>query len=123
MMQKNKVVLTFLFLLFTFNNALAASEVFLYDSKNRRDPFLPLVSPDGRILVRESEGAKTINDVSLQGILWDPQGISYAILNGNPVKEGEEFEGLEVIKISKEWVAVRFGGEEYTLKITEEGGE
>lgn len=118
-----KVIFIFLFLISNLtNNALAASEVFVYDSHNRHDPFLPLVSKDGRILIRETEGAKTINDVSLQGILWDPNGASYAVLNGEPIKEGEEFEGLEVVRIAKDYVVVRFAGEEYTLRL-EEGGE
>ena len=54
---------------------------FTYDTKGTRDPFMPLVTKEGIYI--SGVGFESTDGVSLEGILWDPEGKnSQAILNG-----------------------------------------
>lgn len=73
--------------------SVAFADDFRYDSKNRRDPFIP----EAQIASVEKQlGA---NQLRLEGIILDPFGNSIAMLNGEIVKENETFAGLKVKKI------------------------
>lgn len=102
---------------------LQADEKFKYDSKDKRDPFIPLIGPAGEYLT-PSIGLKSIGDMRLEGIVWDPQGESYAIINGEIVKEGDYLGGVLVSKINSKEVRILLEGQEFALLlIEEEGGE
>ncbi len=103
-------------------SAYAMQGDFVYDSKANRDPFVPLVSKDG---VRLGSWQKTdaVGDITLEGIVWDPQGEPMAIVNGNIVKEGDTFLNLEVLEIRKEGIRLLKGDKELIINlVTEEGG-
>ncbi|MFH1799292.1 MAG: hypothetical protein ABH891_00395 [Candidatus Omnitrophota bacterium] len=91
----------------------AASEV-LYDSGNRRDPFVPLDGGDNTSVSTTSSGVK------LEGIIYDPGEHSMAILNGKSYLKGETVGDATVVKILKDHVVISVGGEEKTLWIREE---
>jgi len=75
---------------------------FTYDLKNKRNPFVPLVSDDGRFVNLEPPERKS--DVMLEGIIYDPHGISCAVVNGAVVKVSDEIDGYQVLRIEKEKV-------------------
>ena len=83
-----------------------ASEEFRYDSKERRDPFIPLVL-DGK-LFNPTQDAEDTGQRSpaatpiLGGILWDPVGTSIALLNGTEVKVGQAVAGYRVADIRQD---------------------
>lgn len=79
-----------------------AQEQFIYDAKGRRNPFIPLVTPDGRLL--ELEPRKENADLFLEGIIYDEHGISYAIVNGEIVNVGDKVGEFQVLKIEKDKV-------------------
>lgn len=96
-----------------------------YDSKGRRDPFVPLLLPDGRRInppgVEEGSGAGGLGSVALQGIVYDPGGDSYAILNGHVLREKQEMEGIKVLEIKPNSVTIWKDGETHRLTVQQPG--
>ena len=89
---------------------------FTYQSKGNRDPFISLVTKDGRIL----PGARTVTeggDVELEGIIWDPNGKSMAIINGKLVKEKQRIMNMQVLKIKKASVILQKGGKVMVINL------
>ena len=82
---------------FIYSSAHAQEQQFTYDSKGRRNPFIPLVTAEGRLLQLDKEEAK--GDLSVEGIIFDKRGRSYAIVNGQVVGIGDGIAGYEVLKI------------------------
>ena len=78
-----------------------AQEAFRYDSKGKRNPFIPLVTPDGRLVKLESDTEKKSSDLSLEGIIFDKNGISFALVNGAVVRIGDTIDTYQVLKIEK----------------------
>ena len=76
----------------------AEEKQFVYDSKGKRNPFIPLVTEDGR-LVNLDKVEVPVGDVSVEGIIFDKKGRSYAIVNGAVVGIGDAIAGYEVLKI------------------------
>ncbi|MBI4550589.1 MAG: hypothetical protein HY714_06650, partial [Candidatus Omnitrophica bacterium] len=56
---------------------------FTYDSHGKRDPLIPWKSEP------QIQEAEDLTDLKIEGIIFDPERGSYAILNGNVVREGE----------------------------------
>lgn len=79
----------------------SAEEQFKYDPKGRRNPFIPIVTSDGKFLKLESEEDISNKELVLQGIIYDKSGLSFAIVNGTVVKTGDMVEGYQVLKIDK----------------------
>lgn len=104
----------------------AQPEDFRYDAKGKRDPFFPLVTPDGRLTAPTTSAKKTV--VMLEGIIWDPGGHSAAMINGAVVKPGDEVEGYRVVTIIKDGVVLERDGKLIKVRLTvgeldEQGGE
>ena len=79
------------------SSILYANGEFTYDAKGKRNPFIPLVTADGRLLkLPENEQGK---DISLTGIIYDKHGVSYAIVNGTVVGVGDRIGEYRVLKI------------------------
>lgn len=90
---------SFAFCILNFTLTCYAQEQFIYDAKGKRDPFIPLVTPDGRLLKLEQE--EGIADLSLEGIIYDKNGLSYAIVNGEVVRIGDRIGDYQVLKIDE----------------------
>jgi type II secretory pathway component PulC len=115
-MLKNKTIRSFfgvVLLLIAVPGAFAASEI-LYDSGNRRDPFVPLDGGENVLVSAASSG------VRLEGIIYDPGEHSMAILNGKSYQKGDVMGDATVVKIWKDHVVISVEGEEKTLWIREE---
>lgn len=97
---------------------LYAEEQFIYDSKNKRDPFVPLVTSDGRLLKLEEEVASAA--LLLEGIIYDKNGLSYAIVNGEIVKIGDQVGGYQILKIEKNKVVFIKGGQLTEVELKKE---
>lgn len=91
----------------------AVSEI-VYDSGNRRDPFVPLTGEENTALSATPSGVK------LEGIIYDPGARSLAILNGKTYQAGEAVGDMTVLKILRDRVVILMGGEEKILWIREE---
>ena len=96
------VTLLFSVLCLTFLACCFAQEEFFYDAKGKRDPFIPLVTPDGRLLKLEQEEGAT--GLSLEGIIYDKNGTSCAIVNSEIVRIGDKVGEFQVLKIEEKGV-------------------
>jgi len=95
-----------------------AQEQFIYDAKNKRDPFIPLVTPDGRLLKLDSEEGAT--GLLLEGIIYDKYGLSYAIVNGEVIKVGDKLGDYQVFKIEKNKVIFLKEGQPLEIELKRE---
>jgi len=110
------VCMVFIFLGFSF-----AQDEPGYDSGGRRNPFIPLVTNDGRLLNLEPQ-PDTVG-LSLEGIIYDKHGVSYAVVNQEVVKTGEYAGEYQVLKIEARKVTFIKDGQtlETELKDEKEG--
>jgi len=95
-----------------------AQEEFKYDAKGKRDPFIPLVTPDGRFLKLEKE--EGVSGVSLEGIIYDEHGLSCALVNGEVVRVSDKIGDYQVLKIEKNKVIFIKGGQALEIELKEE---
>lgn len=110
-----------LFIFFVFSSSVLA-ETIRYDSGDRRDPFIPLVDPEGIVDSRKFD----TSGLMVEGIIHDPNGESLVLINGEFYKEGDNVRGVNVITIFKDRVILGASDEKKTIWIREEivnGGE
>lgn len=93
-------------------------EPFIYRSEDRKDPFVPLVSKDGKLMIGFGV-LDSINDVILEGIIYDPERESIVVLNGLILKENDRVGRIKVERIERDSVILSFENEEYTFKLKE----
>lgn len=97
-----------------------AQGIFVYDAAGRRDPFVPLVSADGRLL---SPNKETLQELQVNGIIYDGQGSSYAIVNSMVVKNGDMIGEYKVLRIEEGKVVFDKGGQPLEVEIHQEEAE
>ncbi|MDI6605883.1 MAG: hypothetical protein QME65_01905 [Candidatus Omnitrophota bacterium] len=100
-------------------DALAGSD-FVYDTAQRRDPFVPLVSADGRLLNLNKE---TLQELQVNGIIYDGKGSSYAIVNSIVVKSGDMIGEFKVLRVEEDKVVFDKKGEPLEVEIHKEEAE
>jgi len=91
---------------------------FKYGATGTRDPFMPLVTKDGKI-VSGYAATKSIEDIRLEGIVYDSEGGSIAIINGEVLKEDDMIGNIKVIKIESDKVSLLFNQKEYVVNLSE----
>ena len=96
-----------------------AADQFVYDAHNKRDPFNPLVTSTGAMVAYDPN--LSFGDMSLEGVLVDPQGNSAAIINGKIVKKADHVGPYEVDSIAPDHVELLKDGERFTLKLKRGG--
>ena len=117
-MSKNKVFILISVFVFWFCAFSCFAQEFIYDAKGKRNPFIPLVTSGGRLLkLDKEEGARGL---SVEGIIYDERGISYAIINGEPAKTGDAVGEYQVLKIEKNKVIFIKDGEPLELEFKKE---
>ena len=79
-----------------------AREEFVYDAKGKRNPFIPLVTSDGRLL--KLDKGESQGGLLIEGIIYDKQGRSFAIVNGAVVGIGDMVADYQVLKIEEKKV-------------------
>lgn len=95
-----------------------------YDSKGRRDPFVPLVR-DGRLIssISGEPVAVSTSRPRLLGILWDPGGHSIALINNTEVMVGETVGLYRVAEIRRDAVVLQDGKTTLVLEMTFDDAE
>lgn len=81
----------------------AAAEQYTYKYEGKRDPFIPLISSTGYLINLEPENNATLR---LEGVMYDPQGNSMAIINGELVRVGESIGDAVVSSIEPNKITV-----------------
>lgn len=97
-----------------------AQENFHYDDESRRNPFIALVTSDGRLVKFNDEQNFTL---MVEGIVMDVSGDAYALVTGSIVREGDLVGGYEVFKIEKNKVIFKKDGQLKQVEFTTEEGE
>ena len=87
---------------------------FVYRDNGRRDPFWPLVSPSGAILIYDANVA--FADMILEGIIYDPKGEKLAIINTKVVKINDQVGGFLVVAIEPDRVFLSKDGQTFILR-------
>jgi hypothetical protein len=113
----NRLTILLLCFLSLFSISLA-QEQFVYDAKGKRNPFIPLVTPDGRLLKLEQEEGTA--GLALEGIVYDKNGVSYAIINGEVVRIGDKVGDYQVLKIEEKKVIFIKDGEPTEVDLKKE---
>ncbi len=109
-------VIALIFTALTFTVVFAEDHV--YESKGRRDPFMPLVGAE--IKSAESlEDVLSIDDVNFQGIATGPRGKTVAILNGTMLQKGETMGRVTLEGIKGETAVIIIDGDRYALDLYE----
>ncbi len=98
------------------DDAHTTAELFHYDPKGHRDPFITLVREGRRVDVPKGANGATTKPV-LYGILWDPGGNSIALINDGEAKVGDTIGGYHVVEIQQDGVVLSNGGEPVVLQI------
>jgi type II secretory pathway component PulC len=101
------------------SNCAFAEEGFKYDPKSKRDPFVPLISETGGY-TSDAYEASAIEDIRLEGIVWDNVKGSIAIINGEIAKEGDFLGSVKVLKINKDSVVFDVNGEGVSVELNKE---
>jgi len=96
-----------------------AEEAFKYNPKAKRDPFVPLTSETGGY-ASDAYEASAIEDIRLEGIVWDDVRGSIAIINGEIAKEGDAIGSMKVLKINKDNVVFDVSGQEVRIDLNNE---
>jgi len=95
----------------------SAEEEFIYDDQGKRNPFIPLVTQDGRLLKLDKE--EGVKGLSLEGIVYDAKGSSYAMVNGDIVRPGQRVGQYVVFKIEPDKIIFLKDGEPVELELKE----
>lgn len=96
-----------------------AQEEYVYETRGERNPFVPLVNPDGSIIkVKPRQAA---GGLDLEGIIYDKISMSYAIVNGAVVKMGDFVGDYQVAKIEEDKVIFMKNGQPLEVDLKREG--
>lgn len=94
---------------------------FSYTAASKRNPFIPLVTNDGRLLKIEENDETKKEELILEGIIYDPQGISYAIINGQVLKVADPVGDYMLLRIEENRVILIKENQERVINLKEEG--
>lgn len=86
-----------------------------YSSGDRRDPFMPLIGPDGAVKVGRAK-----SDLIIEGIIFDPKEGSLVLISNNFYKEGDQVQNANIISIFKDRIVLAENDEEKVLWLREE---
>lgn len=94
---------------------------FTYDESGRRNPFIPLITPDGRLLKLDRQKGQA--GLLVEGIIYDKYSRSCAIVNGLVAGIGDSINGYRVLKIEDEKVLFIKDGQTIEIGLKKEEGE
>lgn len=91
---------------------------FVYDAKGKRNPFIPLVTPEGRLLKLDKQEAASAGGLLIEGIIYDKLGRCFAIVNSTVVGIGDTVGDYQVLKIYANKVIFIKNGESLEVELT-----
>ena len=118
-MLLNKRFLLFLIFVFIFYTVSFSQGEFVYDAQGKRNPFIPLVTPEGRLLKLDKQEATTAEGLMVEGIIYDKFGRSFAIVNTNVVGIGDIVGDYQVLKIQENKVIFIKDGIPLEIELTD----
>jgi len=102
-----------IFIFLAISSGFGEEPGFVYDPKGKRDPFIP-----AELAQKEKLQIKgRIEDIRLEGILWDRRGDSFAIINDEILKAGDTIMGFKILKIEKDRIIFSSGEDSYSIRM------
>ena len=89
-----------------------AAQQKMYEAHGKRDPFVPLVTLTMKSSASGLLGVENIDDLSVEGVVYDPGHGSIVIANGVILKEGEEFGSVKVLEVKPDGAKFLINGSE-----------
>lgn len=90
----------------------------VYEAKGRRNPFIPLVTPEGRLLKLDKQEVVSLGGLAIEGIIYDKLGRSFAIVNSTVVGIGDSIGDYQVLKIYENKVIFIKDGQPLEVELT-----
>lgn len=119
-MSVNKKFLLSFFLFLGILTLVFGQGEFVYDAKGKRNPFIPLVTPEGRLLKLDKQEAVSSGSLAIEGIIYDKLGRSFAIVNSAVVGIGDTVEDYQVLKIFENKVVFIKDGQPLEVELIKE---
>ncbi len=116
----NKRLLIFFFFLLAILPLAFGQGEFAYEDKGKRNPFIPLVTPEGRLLKLDKEDTASKGGMAIEGIIYDKFGRSFAIVNTEVVGVGDSVGDYQVLKIFENKVVFIKDGEPLEVELNKE---
>lgn len=91
---------------------------FKYDAAGKRNPFIALITSDGRLLNLDT--VVTEIGLVLEGVIFDQEGESFALINGKVFKVGDTIDDYTILDIDKGTVNLLKAGQLYVLETKKE---
>jgi len=113
----NRLFLTAIFILGVSVFSFGQTD-FVYEVKGERNPFMPLVTPEG-VLIKVKPRV-TSGTLVIEGIIYDRTALSYAIVNGLVVKVGDYVGDNQVLKIEEKKVVFIKDGQPFEVDLKNE---
>ena len=119
MLLNKKILIFLLFFLSVLSLAFGQGE-FVYEDKGKRNPFIPLVTPEGRLLKLDKQDNASSGGLALEGIICDKFSRSFAIVNTEVVGIGDSVGDYQVLKIFENKVVFIKDGAPLEVELTKE---
>lgn len=115
-------------------SSVASAQTGAYDAEGKRNPFIPLVGEDGRLLrlsgsVADATSAGDTSgsvpasvELRVEGVAVDPNGGSFAVVNDEIVKQGDMVGGHTVSVIAADRVIFEKNGDRVEIIVHKEEG-
>ncbi|MFA6358215.1 MAG: hypothetical protein WCY09_06085 [Candidatus Omnitrophota bacterium] len=128
MLLSKQIILNskFLFILFLLLLLLPpgfCQDEFVYNAKGKRNPFIPLVTPEGRLLKLDKQDDASKGGLLIEGIIYDKLGRSFAIVNASVVGIGDFVGNYQILKIFEDKVIFIKDGEPLEVGLAKKGVE
>jgi len=121
MARKKILIIAIASCTFCFIFSVCVADDFVYDSKRKRDPFIPLVGLTSGAAIKELVDVTSMQDIVLGGIVYDKKSAA-AIVNGTFVKEGMRVGLVFIEKIEPKKVILVIEDDRHEVLLTEEEG-
>lgn len=108
-------IFIFFWILIWFSSVPA--QEYTYKFQGKRDPFIPLISPAGYLVNLEPQENEALR---LEGIMYDAQGGSMVIINGELLKVGEAIGNAMISSIEPDKVVVIKDNEKVEIEFRRE---
>ncbi|MCK5306172.1 MAG: hypothetical protein KAJ66_03485 [Candidatus Omnitrophica bacterium] len=121
----NLLLFLLIYMFFTALNIFASDDKFVYNSHNKRDPF---IAPGSALGQKEDEGDREPGPIDksgaikLEGIVYDPRDGSRIIIDGRVMKVGDKTDFFEVKRIDRDRVILDVLGEKKIVKLKQAEG-
>jgi hypothetical protein len=123
-MLPNKKILILLLFLGLTSLEVFGQDGFSYNTQGKRNPFIPLVTPEGRLLkLDKQQESNQKGGLAIEGIIYDKFGRSFAIVNTSVVGIGDMVGDYQVLKILENKVIFIRNGEPLEIELNKEGGK